>query len=363
MTEQPQTPAAGRLPRPLSFRILVVGLVAAALAVSAALAMASSAPPTSPVSATGPGPADANGFIGLAAATQLESGNLGERPAQMAGPGRHGDRAGFRAITISAREGSSLSLRTEDGWTRTITVTSETTITKGRVAITLDDLKVGDTIAFRQARNDDGTFTVTEIRVFVPTTGGAVTAVERGSVTLKLRDGSSRTVTLTSATQYFVGQREASLADLAVGDRVIAQGTVSGETFTAISVTIRPDIVVGRVTATSAAGITIETRDGATLTLAVDASTSYRVAGAADASLDDVTVGMAIIAHGVRTSESTFTASHVGAGDRMGPGRGGPLGHRLGHGFGPGTTDRGELGPIGPDGRSTPAPETGASAG
>jgi len=358
MTDQLQTQTAERAPRPLSFRILAVGVAAAALAVTAAVAMMLSAPGTSPVAAVGPGPADADGFVGLTAATQLEAGSLGDRPAQLGGPGHRGERGGFHAITISARDGSSLTLQTADGWTRTITVTSETTMTKGGVAITVADLNVGDTIAFRQTHNDDGTFSITEIRVFVPTTGGEVTAVESGSVTVKLRDGSSSTITLTGSTKYFVGQREATKADLTVGDTVMAQGSVSGETFTAISVRIRPDVVAGTVTAKTADSITIQTREGASLTIKVDASTAYRVAGTPDATLADVAVDMHLVAEGVRTSDTTFAASTVGAGNRPGPGFGdGPLGR----GFGPGFRGHGGLGPMDPDGQSAPDQQSGAS--
>ena len=115
MTEQPQTPSTGRLTRPVSFRILAAGLIAAALAVSAAVVLATSTPATSPVSAVGPGPADGNGFIGLAAATQLETGLSGDRPGQLNGRGGPGGPGGFHAITIAAKNGSSLSLQTEDG--------------------------------------------------------------------------------------------------------------------------------------------------------------------------------------------------------------------------------------------------------
>ena len=61
---------------------------------------------------------------------------------------------GFRDITITAIDGSSLSLKTEDGWTRTITVTDTTTITKGGATITLGDLAVGDSIRFRQEQRE-----------------------------------------------------------------------------------------------------------------------------------------------------------------------------------------------------------------
>ena len=62
-----------------------------------------------------------------------------------------GNGRGFGQVSVTAISGSSVSLATEDGWTRTISTTSATTITRGGAAATLDDLEVGDEIHFRQA--------------------------------------------------------------------------------------------------------------------------------------------------------------------------------------------------------------------
>ena len=75
---------------------------------------------------------------------------------------------GFGSITITAINGSSLSLKTDDGWTRTITVTADTKITKAGQAMSLSDLAVGDHIRFAQKKNDDGTYTVTAIAIRSP---------------------------------------------------------------------------------------------------------------------------------------------------------------------------------------------------
>ena len=45
-------------------------------------------------------------------------------------------------VEITAINGSNLSLRTVDGWTRTITVAAETELTKGGDSITIADLAV-----------------------------------------------------------------------------------------------------------------------------------------------------------------------------------------------------------------------------
>ena len=136
-------------------------------------------------------------------------------------------RGGFHAITISAISGSNLSLETEDGWTRTITVNSSTTITKGGDTVAIADLAVGDQIGFSQEREDDGTFTITAIKVVLPTIGGEVTAVADNTITVTGKDGTTGTIHVDGDTVYEVdGTTGQALSDVEVGDFVIAEGSL-----------------------------------------------------------------------------------------------------------------------------------------
>lgn len=138
--------------------------------------------------------------------------------------GRHG---GFGAgnISITAIDGSSISLRTVDGWTRTITVTADTEISKNGETAALSDLEVGDRIRFRQAANDDGTYTITALAVVQDAVIGQVTAKDGDSLTLAQPDGSSVTVTVDGSTTYTVaGETGKALADVEVGMIVAATG-------------------------------------------------------------------------------------------------------------------------------------------
>ena len=138
--------------------------------------------------------------------------------------GRHG---GFAAgnITITAINGSSVSLETVDGWTRTITVSDQTTITRDGEEIALADLQVGDKIRFRQAVDDTGNYTVTAIAGVLPAVLGQATAVDGDSITLSQPDGTSITVHVDSSTEFTVGgETGKSLADVEVGMIVAASG-------------------------------------------------------------------------------------------------------------------------------------------
>jgi hypothetical protein len=144
------------------------------------------------------------------------------------GPKGSGPGFGFGGVSITAINGSNLNLATEDGWTRTIAVTSTTTITKGGKSIALGELAVGDKVRFSQTKNADGTFTVTAIQVVLPSVAGTVTAKTATTITVEGRDGTSATIHVDANTTYEVaGVTTAGLGDVAVGMRLVAVGTLN----------------------------------------------------------------------------------------------------------------------------------------
>jgi hypothetical protein len=139
------------------------------------------------------------------------------------GDGRGGSVVG--PITITAIDGSNVALQTADGWTRTIAVTGTVTITRGTATIALADLRVGDEVRLSQTRNEDGTYTVTAIRVVQPSVVGTVTAKDGTALTILERDGSTTTVTTSSSTTYRIpGIDEPGLDDITVGMVIVAVG-------------------------------------------------------------------------------------------------------------------------------------------
>jgi Domain of unknown function (DUF5666) len=201
--------------------ILRMGVVLAAavvLLVSAALTFGASPAP----SAAAPS----------GAAPQAPDGNPGGRLRDrgLGGPGlfglgRGGGRFGFGEISITAIDGSNVSLKTDDGWTRTIAVTGTTRITRGGAAITLVDLKVRDRIRFHEIRNADGTYSIDAVQVVLPHVVGKVTAKTADTITVEKPGGGTATIHVSASTTYrVVGKANASLADVAVGDIIGAQG-------------------------------------------------------------------------------------------------------------------------------------------
>lgn len=193
-------------------RIGLLGIGAAAIIAAAALAFGSISTPTGTLAA-------GSGSTGTTSTNGVEDLN--------GGPGfRFGHRGpGFGGITITAISGSNISLETEDGWTRTITVDDGTTYTKAGADITLGDLAVGDTIGFRQTLEDDGTWTIDAVAVILPHVGGEVTAVDGSTVTVKLREDTTATVNIGSDANIVVNGDAATLADIKVGMVLVAEGT------------------------------------------------------------------------------------------------------------------------------------------
>ncbi len=249
--------------------------------------------------------------------------------AGMGRGGHMGNRGMFASISITSIDGTKLTLATADGWTRTIDAAGAT-VTKGGQAVNLSTLKVGDSIVFDQARQADGAYKITTIRIVLPHAGGTVKSVSDSSVTLTQRDGTPKVIALTGSTTYQLAGAASTRAALTVGADVVAEGTTATDgTFTATLVNIRAAQAGGTVTAKTATSITVKTRDGSSLTIKVGSTTSYQVAGSTTATLSDVAVGANVTAKGTRNADGTFSATIVrafAAGSGMGPGWGPGMG-------------------------------------
>ena len=216
---------AAVLPNPVAAqarwaRIGLLGIGAAALIAVAALAVGSSAAPTGTLAGSGSTSSGATGSADIGGVGDLHGG-----PGFPGGRGGHG----FGEISITAISGSSISLATEDGWTRTIAVDDGTTYTKAGEDITLGDLAVGDNVAFRQTLEGDGTWTIDAIAVILPHVGGQVAAVDGSTITIELRGGTTATVNVGSDANVVVNGDAAAVGDIKVGMLLVAEGTENGD--------------------------------------------------------------------------------------------------------------------------------------
>jgi hypothetical protein len=199
-------------------RVGVVLAAAVVLLVSAALTFGASPAPS------GAAPQASQPRPGASGAPRLRDRGLGGRGFPFRFGGDRG-RFGFGAISVTAIDGSNISLKTDDGWTRTITVTGTTKFSRGGAAIALGDVKVGDKIRFHETRNADASFAIDEVDVVVPSVVGKVTAKTADTITVENLGGGTATIHVAASTTYRVaGKANATLADIAVGAIVGAQG-------------------------------------------------------------------------------------------------------------------------------------------
>ena len=214
ITPAPVATAVQRDGRAQAARIGLLGIASAALIAAAMIILGATAAPAGTLAAGTTG--SANGTV-----EALNGSRGGDERGFGHGPGR--------GINVTAISGSDLSLETVDGWTRTITVDDATTYSKSGAEITLADIAVGDEIAFRQTLEDDGTWTIDAIVVILPHVGGEVTAVDGSTITVTQRDGASATITVDASTTYQVDGADATLADVAVGMFLVAEGTENAD--------------------------------------------------------------------------------------------------------------------------------------
>ena len=218
------TPVADRRMATLA-RIGLLGIAAAALVAVGLLAVGSTFAPTRTLAGSDSTPGTTGAVEGL----------RGFGGPGFGGRGGHGFMLG--GITVTAISGSEISLATDDGWTRTVTVDDETEYSKSGDEISLADLAVGDRIGFRQTLEDDGTWTIDAIAVILPHVGGEVTAIDGSTITVDGRDGAASTITVNGDTTYQVNGDDATLADVEVGMVLIAEGTENDDgSLTAIDV-------------------------------------------------------------------------------------------------------------------------------
>lgn len=129
-----------------------------------------------------------------------------------------------RVATVTTVVGSVVMLATADGWTRTIDTTN-VPITRAGTTITAADLPVGAAVRVTEERADDGTWSVTGLRVQQSVVVGSVASVDADEFIVGARDGSSVTIRVSDATSWSSGcAAVGDLASLEVGTQVAVQG-------------------------------------------------------------------------------------------------------------------------------------------
>jgi hypothetical protein len=148
----------------------------------------------------------------------------------------------------------------------------------------------------------------------LPGLRGVVTAVHDSGLTMLVRGEKSVEVNVHSGTKIWLveTQSQGSLVDIEVGDHLLVQGCRCGDaSIGAQRIIVGPDgdEVRGKVTGIEGTTIQLETRDGQ-VTVRTDANTVFRV-GREEGSLENVTVGVGLVAFGQMQADGSLDADLV----------------------------------------------------
>jgi Spy/CpxP family protein refolding chaperone len=171
---------------------------------------------------------------------------------------------------------------------------------------------------------------------------GTVTAVSGNNITVKDEQGQVYTVETGPNTHFRKDREESKIADIHVGDTIVAAGNLDDQAKTVGAVFVvvltpeqaaqmqkmRADFgktwTAGKVTAIKDLTLTIERPDKVSQTLAVDENTAFRKGGrgtAEDITFPDIKVGDRLTARGALQS-GTFLATQIAVMPPRQPGQG-----------------------------------------
>jgi riboflavin synthase alpha subunit len=176
------------------------------------------------------------------------------QPAPTQGGGWGGQRQGMRGHRgrgimgeITAVNGDGFTVKTMQGNSATVKVSSETKIMRDQQPIKITDLKVGNTIGVSGTAdtNDpttwnasfiiDRTAQANEMKANLGKTMimGEVKAIDGTNLTVLRPDGQTQTISADENTSFKKGRESVTLADIKAGDHIAGRGALKGGVFVA----------------------------------------------------------------------------------------------------------------------------------
>jgi hypothetical protein len=130
--------------------------------------------------------------------------------------------------TVTAVGTASVTITQFDGSAKTLTLTGSTTYTEAGATVSISALTVGDRISAQGTVDSAGAFTATSVTIAPASVQGTVASKTTTTIVVTTTSGKTVTVDVSSATKYTVrGVSSPTLANIAVGDRIAAEGTLN----------------------------------------------------------------------------------------------------------------------------------------
>lgn len=205
------------------------------------------------------------------------------------------------SVTIKTANNEVYTVATTDATIRRGDNGSSTAITVGETIYVLG-VKNGSTIVastiIAGKTKDEVKPTVDEKRqAFL----GVITAKTDNSLTVLVSNNTSYTVTLASDAQLWINKnKQSNLSGFAVGNNIMIQGTLSGNTISAkkvMAVTLPLGTVIGKITAVNGTTLTVSGTDGKTYTV-VAANADIKAKGDKNSKLSNLAVGESVLVKG-----------------------------------------------------------------
>ncbi|HEY5475049.1 MAG TPA: DUF5666 domain-containing protein [Candidatus Limnocylindrales bacterium] len=132
--------------------------------------------------------------------------------------------------TVKAVGSGSVTITQFDGSSKTLTLTASTTYSEAGATVSGSALVVGVRISAQGTVDSGGNFTATAITIAPSSVQGTVASKTATAMVITTAAGKTVTVDVSSATKYSVrGISAATLANVAVGDRIAASGTLNAD--------------------------------------------------------------------------------------------------------------------------------------
>jgi hypothetical protein len=145
--------------------------------------------------------------------------------------------------TISAINGNTVTLKSFNGGTATVNITSQTMFRKDQQSAKLSDFKVGDMVFVRGEPTGENTWTAVAMgirsdasRRFREGMGkefvaGEIKSIDGLNLTITRVDGVTQKITVNENTSFRKNGESVTLADFAPGDHIFARGAMKDGTF------------------------------------------------------------------------------------------------------------------------------------
>lgn len=192
-------------------------------------------------------------FVAVLMAACLLGSNPANAQQERTGPRReHPGEPGERVMGTVASVGvDRLTVKTMDGKEQTIMVSGQTRYREGEKDLQLEDLKAGDHVFIRGRTGADNQMSAMMVRRVTDDqmqrfggqgdrAFGEIVAIEKNQLKLRNRMQGERVLKIDGQTTFMKEGKPSTLADLKVGDRVMAVGKETDGSFTATRVMSGP---------------------------------------------------------------------------------------------------------------------------